>query len=105
LLEAIIPSRRDKPTESHFVFAARSAAAGKSTMTLIFVFVGTMGRISTFFSSPSPSNIFPEGAPEVEGNPMLGDHGIRSSLKHPEILKAEFQAIKNIAEKKPRQKN
>jgi len=35
---------------------------------------------------------------------MLGDHGIRSSLKHPEILKAEFQAIKNIAEKNPGKK-
>jgi pyruvate, water dikinase len=42
-----------------------------------------------------------EGAPEKEGNPMLGDHGIRFSLKHPEILKAEFQVVKNIVEKNP----
>jgi pyruvate, water dikinase len=35
---------------------------------------------------------------EVEGNPMLGDHGIRFSLKHPEILKAEFMAIKEVAD-------
>ena len=39
-----------------------------------------------------------EGAPkEVEGNPMLGDHGIRLSLKYPDILKAELTAVKNIA--------
>ena len=32
-----------------------------------------------------------EGAPkEVEPNPMLGFHGIRYSLKNPEILKAEL---------------
>lgn len=40
-----------------------------------------------------------EGAPkEVEGNPMLGDHGIRFSLKHIDIMKAELIAIKRIAE-------
>ena len=38
---------------------------------------------------------------EVEGNPMLGDHGIRFSLKHPEIMKAELTAMKEIAEKFP----
>ncbi len=35
---------------------------------------------------------------EIEGNPMLGDHGIRFSIKHPEILKAEITAVKEIAE-------
>jgi len=46
-----------------------------------------------------------EGAPkEPEGNPMLGNHGIRFSLKHPEILKAELIAIKNCAEKYPDKK-
>jgi len=41
-----------------------------------------------------------EGAPdETEKNPMLGDHGIRFSLKHPEILKAELGAIKELADK------
>lgn len=39
-----------------------------------------------------------EGAPqEVEANPMLGFHGIRYSLKHPEILKAELQALSRVA--------
>ncbi len=41
-----------------------------------------------------------EGAPkEIEKNPMLGFHGIRFSLKYPELLKAELQAIKELAEK------
>ncbi|MFH0711852.1 MAG: phosphoenolpyruvate synthase [archaeon] len=41
-----------------------------------------------------------EGAPkEIEKNPMLGDHGIRFSLKHPKILKAELLAIKQLADK------
>ena len=40
-----------------------------------------------------------EGAPEeAEGNPMLGDHGIRFGLRHPKILKAELQAIKEVAD-------
>jgi len=40
-----------------------------------------------------------EGAPqEPEGNPMLGMHGIRYSLKHPEILEAEIKAMKRVAE-------
>lgn len=39
-----------------------------------------------------------EGAPqEVEANPMLGFHGIRYSLKKPEILKAELKALDRIA--------
>ncbi len=33
-----------------------------------------------------------------EDNPMLGWHGIRRSLDEPEILKAEFKAIKELAE-------
>jgi len=42
-----------------------------------------------------------EGAPqEPEDNPMLGIHGIRYGLKHPEILKAEFKALKRAAEDK-----
>ncbi len=41
-----------------------------------------------------------KGAPEeIEKNPMLGDHGIRFSLKHPDILKAELLAIKELADK------
>jgi len=41
-----------------------------------------------------------EGAPkEIEKNPMLGDHGIRFSLKHPGIFKAELQAVKELADK------
>jgi pyruvate, water dikinase len=41
-----------------------------------------------------------EGAPEeIEKNPMLGNHGIRFSLKHPGIFKAELQAIKDLADK------
>jgi len=46
-----------------------------------------------------------EGAvKEVEGNPMLGDHGIRFSLRHPEIMKAELMAIKEIADDFPNKK-
>lgn len=41
-----------------------------------------------------------EGAPKLkEANPMLGMHGIRYSLKHPELLKAELNALKRVAEK------
>jgi pyruvate, water dikinase len=41
-----------------------------------------------------------EGAPqEKENNPMLGDHGIRFSLRHPDILKAELLAVKELSEK------
>jgi len=46
-----------------------------------------------------------EGAPkDVEGNPMMGDHGIRFSLRHPEILKAEFTAVKEVADEFPDKK-
>ncbi len=39
-----------------------------------------------------------EGAPkEIEANPMLGMHGIRFSLKHPKIFKAELNALKRVS--------
>ena len=39
-----------------------------------------------------------EGAPEkVEANPMLGMHGIRFSIKNPEILRAELRAMKRVS--------
>ncbi|MEI7719252.1 MAG: putative PEP-binding protein, partial [archaeon] len=41
-----------------------------------------------------------EGAPkEIERNPMLGLHGIRFSLKHPKLFKAELLAMKELADK------
>ena len=40
-----------------------------------------------------------EGAPkEKELNPMLGMHGIRYGIKHPEILKAELSALNRVSE-------
>ncbi|MDZ4226756.1 MAG: putative PEP-binding protein, partial [Candidatus Pacearchaeota archaeon] len=36
---------------------------------------------------------------KIEANPMLGMHGIRFSLKNPEILKAELNAMKRVSEK------
>jgi pyruvate,water dikinase len=43
-----------------------------------------------------------EGAPQkTEGNPMLGDHGIRFSLKNIDILEAELAAVKEIADEFP----
>ncbi len=40
-----------------------------------------------------------EGAPDVhEMNPMLGDHGIRFSLKNQDLLEAEFMAVKELAD-------
>ncbi|MBM3234523.1 phosphoenolpyruvate synthase [Candidatus Pacearchaeota archaeon] len=39
-----------------------------------------------------------EGAPKhSELNPMLGMHGIRFSLKYPEIMKAELMALKKVS--------
>ncbi len=39
-----------------------------------------------------------EGSPkDVEANPMLGMHGIRYSLNHPEILKAELNAMRRVS--------
>jgi len=42
--------------------------------------------------------------PQDESNPMMGDHGIRFSLKHKDILKAEFKAVKKIADEFPNKK-
>lgn len=40
-----------------------------------------------------------EGAPsDKEANPMLGFHGIRFSLKSPEIFKAELNALKRVSQ-------
>ncbi|MEK6898751.1 MAG: PEP/pyruvate-binding domain-containing protein [Nanoarchaeota archaeon] len=40
-----------------------------------------------------------EGAPQKkEGNPMLGNHGIRFSLMNVDLLEAELEAIKEIAD-------
>lgn len=45
------------------------------------------------------------GAPkEVEVNPMLGNHGIRFSLKNLQIFKAELGALQRVAEKNPEKK-
>lgn len=42
-----------------------------------------------------------EGAPKkIEANPMLGMHGVRFSIKHPEILKAELNALKRVSNEK-----
>jgi len=41
-----------------------------------------------------------KGAPkDIEKNPMLGNHGIRFSLKHPDIFKAELRAVEELAAK------
>ncbi len=41
-----------------------------------------------------------EGAPkDIEKNPMMGFHGIRFSLKRPELFKAELKAVKELVEK------
>jgi|SaaInlV_200m_DNA_2_1039689.scaffolds.fasta_scaffold00213_7 pyruvate, water dikinase len=40
-----------------------------------------------------------EGAPkEKEANPMLGMHGIRYSLKNPDVLKSELTALKRVSQ-------
>ncbi len=40
-----------------------------------------------------------DGAPHTkEGNPMLGNHGIRFGIKNPEILEAEILALKEVAD-------
>ncbi|MBI2044751.1 phosphoenolpyruvate synthase [Candidatus Pacearchaeota archaeon] len=40
-----------------------------------------------------------DGAPkEIEANPMLGLHGIRYSLKNPDIFLAELKALKRVAD-------
>ena len=35
---------------------------------------------------------------KIEANPMLGMHGIRASLKHPELFKRELMALKRVSE-------
>ncbi|MBM3232644.1 phosphoenolpyruvate synthase [Candidatus Pacearchaeota archaeon] len=41
-----------------------------------------------------------EGAPnEIEGNPMLGDHGVRFGVKHLDIMETEVKAILDLARK------
>ncbi|MEK6856226.1 MAG: PEP/pyruvate-binding domain-containing protein [Nanoarchaeota archaeon] len=43
-----------------------------------------------------------EGAPhEKEGNPMLGDHGVRFSLKHKDIMTTEVKALIELARVHP----
>lgn len=43
-----------------------------------------------------------EGAPQItESNPMLGDHGARFSVRNIDLLAAEFQAIKEVADEFP----
>lgn len=45
------------------------------------------------------------GAPNLkEQNPMLGDHGIRFSLKNKEIMRAELFAVKEVADDFPEKK-
>lgn len=40
-----------------------------------------------------------EGAPQIkEDNPMMGNHGIRFSVKNVDILAAEFNAVKELAD-------
>lgn len=46
----------------------------------------------------------PGAPPATEINPMMGDHGIRFSLKHREIVKAEFAAVKKVADEFPNKK-
>jgi pyruvate, water dikinase len=46
-----------------------------------------------------------EGSPHhKEDNPMLGDHGVRFSLKHKDIMKAELLAVKKVALQFPEKK-
>lgn len=46
-----------------------------------------------------------EGAvKEVEGNPMMGDHGVRFSLKNLDIMRAELTAVKEVADDFPQKK-
>jgi len=43
-----------------------------------------------------------EGAPQTkEGNPMLGNHGIRFHMKNIDLLEAELEAIKELADEFP----
>ena len=69
--DAISPSSLISPTPSAFVFAARSANCGRSTITLIFVFVSTTGRISTDLFSAFPANTFPWNPSIVISSPSF----------------------------------
>jgi pyruvate, water dikinase len=52
---------------------------------------------TTNFRSDEYNNL--QGSPgKEEVNPMLGDHGIRFSLKNQDLLEAEFKAIKELAD-------
>lgn len=43
-----------------------------------------------------------EGAPQIkEDNPMMGNHGIRFSVKNVDLLAAEFSAVKELADEFP----
>ncbi|MBR9706002.1 hypothetical protein GOV14_03140, partial [Candidatus Pacearchaeota archaeon] len=42
-----------------------------------------------------------KGSPDKEHNPLMGLHGIRFSLKHPNIFMAELRAIQHVAQKNP----
>lgn len=45
------------------------------------------------------------GAPqEDESNPMMGMHGIRFGLQHNDILRAEFEAVREVAKAFPKKK-
>ncbi|MCR4284468.1 MAG: phosphoenolpyruvate synthase [archaeon] len=71
----------------------------KGLLKIAEVFIGKPIWVRTSdIRSDEYSNL--EGAPkEIEKNPMLGDHGIHFSLKHPEILKAELKAINELTKK------
>jgi pyruvate, water dikinase len=45
-----------------------------------------------------------EGAPKVESNPILGNHGIRFSLKNQDLFEAELKAIKELVDEFPNKK-
>jgi len=68
---AISPSSLISPIPSACVFAARSANCGRSTMTLIFVFVSTTGRISTALFWAFPAKTFPWNPSIVISSPSF----------------------------------
>lgn len=46
-----------------------------------------------------------EGAPQIkEDNPMMGNHGIRFSVKNVDLLAAEFSAVKELADEFPQKR-
>jgi len=76
-----------------------TAMLGKGLLRIADTFVGKpMWVRSSDIRSDEYSNL--EGAPkEIEKNPMLGDHGIRFSLKHQGIFEAELKAVRELAGK------